>query len=530
MTVPPVTTDLPDSIQSSGREDWSNAGISSGPADPSSAARSSRDVDAPASAARMPVLAIAGRPNVGKSTLVNRIVGRRAAVVEARPGVTRDRLELDAQWTGHHFTVIDTGGWTTGGDELDGKVSVQAERAIAAADVVLLVVDVTVGVTEDDLAVARRLRRLAGRVIVVANKADNDRRELDAWEFVQLGFGDPVPVSALHGRGTGELLDMVVEALLAVPAVPVSGVDSGPLGEDGPLGRGRRDTGEASPDATVAADEASEGSSADDATEQNDLTSVKCPAVALVGRPNVGKSTLFNRIIGEDRSVVHDLPGTTRDAIDTVIDTDDGPVKFVDTAGIRRRSHSEEGTEFYAMVRALQAVDRADLAILVIDATVGVTHQDQRLAERIGASGSPVVVVLNKWEIVDRDDRVEAIEAVADRLAFLGDVPVLKVSARTGLGVHRLLPALRVAVEAYRRRIPTGELNRALRSIQQAHPAPGARIRYGVQATAEPPTFTLFCSRRLPAPYLRYVERKLREQFGIGPTPITFRIRVGSRG
>jgi GTP-binding protein len=251
--------------------------------------------------------------------------------------------------------------------------------------------------------------------------------------------------------------------------------------------------------------------------------------VALDGRPNVGKSTLFNRLIGEERSVVHDLPGTTRDAIDTVVETPDGPVTFVDTAGIRRRSKSEEGTEFYAMVRALQAVDRADVALLVIDATVGVTHQDQRLAERIGASGSPVVVVLNKWEIIATDDRPGILAGVADRLAFLGDVPVLKISARTGLGVHKVLPALRRAVEAYHQRIPTGELNRALRVIQQAHPAPGARIRYGVQATAEPPTFTLFCTRRLPAPYLRYVERKLREQFGIGPTPITFRVRVGGR-
>lgn len=480
----------------------------------------------------LPILAVAGRPNVGKSTLVNRIVGRRAAVVEERPGVTRDRLELDAQWCGVAFTVVDTGGWTPSGDDLDSKVSAQAERAVAGADVVLLVVDVTVGVTEDDLAAARRLRRLAGTVMVVVNKVDNERREADAWEFVQLGLGDPVPVSALHGRGTGDLLDTAVAALQrSRQDVLASGATD--------TGKARRSQDKAITDTGTGADAGTDASA--DADRRTDAdgrlfdggrvdNATNCPAVALVGRPNVGKSTLFNRLIGEDRSVVHDLPGTTRDAIDTVVETDDGPIRFVDTAGIRRRSHAEEGTEFYAMVRALQAVDRADIAILVIDATVGVTHQDQRLAERIGASGSPVVVVLNKWEIVDTDDRVDTVANVADRLAFLGDVPVLKVSARTGLGVHKLLPALRRAVEAYQRRIPTGELNRALRSIQQAHPAPGARIRYGVQATSEPPTFTLFCSRRLPAPYLRYVERRLREEFGIGPTPITFRIRVGNRG
>jgi GTP-binding protein len=499
--------------------------------------------------ARKPVVAVAGRPNVGKSTLVNRIVGRRAAVVQERPGVTRDRLELDAQWNGVGFTVVDTGGWTTSDDDLDGKVSAQAERAAAAADLVLLVVDTAVGVTEEDLAVARRLRRIAPRVMVVANKADNERRELDAWAFVQLGLGDPVAVSALHGRGSGDLLDAVIDAAVAAVAAvapaapPAPGAPDAPDAPDAPApARLASHEGSLGSDPERAVDEAGcddagqgvdqlAGGPGDGGGARGDVhRGDECPAVALVGRPNVGKSTLFNRIIGEDRSVVHDLPGTTRDAIDTVVDTAAGPIRFVDTAGIRRRSHVEEGTEFYAMVRALQAVDRADIAVLVIDATIGVTHQDQRLAERIGASGSPVVVVLNKWEVVDRDDRPEVVADVEDRLAFLGDVPVLKVSALTGLGVHKLLPALRSAEQAYRKRVPTGELNRVLRAIQRAHPAPGARIRYGVQATAEPPTFTLFCNRRLPAPYLRYVERRLREELEIGPTPITFRIRVGSRG
>jgi GTP-binding protein len=447
---------------------------------------------APASpAARRPAVVVAGRPNVGKSTLVNRILGRRVAVVEERPGVTRDRLALEAEWNGCPFTVVDTGGWTERGDELDAKVTAQSDRAIAGADLVLLVVDVTVGVTTEDEEVARRVRRGGRPVLLVVNKVDNDLREADAWEMLSLGLGEPYTVSALHGRGTGDLLDEVVRRL------PPPGAQGG-------------DVVEPEPEADVAG------------TPAGDVLSV-----ALVGRPNVGKSTLFNRLIGEDRAVVHDQPGTTRDAVDTVLDTDDGPIRFVDTAGMRRPSRTERGTEYFAVVRALAALDTADVALLVIDATEGVTHQDQRLAERIGASGSPVVVVLNKWELLDTADRTPLLEDLGDRLAFLGDAPVLKVSAKTGLGVHRVLPALRTAVEAYHQRIPTGELNRALRAIQAEHAAPRVRIRYGVQGATDPPTFTLFATGRLPATYLRFVERKLRDHFGIGPTPIKLRVRLG---
>jgi GTP-binding protein len=430
---------------------------------------------------------IAGRPNVGKSTLVNRFVGRRAAVVQEKPGVTRDRLELEAEWNGRPFVVVDTGGWLGRGDTLDAQVTAQAERAVASASLVLLVVDVAVGVTVEDEDVARVLTRSGRPVLLVANKVDNDRREADAWELMSLGLGDPWMVSALHGRGTGDLLDEVVRLL---PTAPDDSIHSEPPG-DTELG------------AAVI-------------------------RVAIVGRPNVGKSTLFNRLLGEERSVVHDLPGTTRDAIDTQIDTAEGPIRFIDTAGMRRKSRTEDGTEFYAMVRALQALDHADVVLLVIDATDGVTHQDQRLAERIGASGSPVVIVLNKWELLGTEDRRDVTEAVEDRLAFLGDSPVMKVSAQRGTGVHKILPALGRAVEAYHHRIPTSELNRAIRSIQSAHASPGARIKYAVQGAIDPPTFTLFTTRRLPAPYLRYVERKLREQFGIGPTPVKFRVRIGS--
>ncbi|HXW33202.1 MAG TPA: ribosome biogenesis GTPase Der [Acidimicrobiales bacterium] len=440
----------------------------------------------------LPTVVIAGRPNVGKSTLVNRFVGRRAAVVEEKPGVTRDRVELEAEWNGKHFTVVDTGGWLGRGDTLDAKVAHQAELAFARAAVVLFVVDTSVGITTEDEEVARLLQRADSPVLVVANKVDNERRELDAWQFVSLGLGDPWPVSALHGRGTGDLLDKLVGLL---ESSNLAGADAG--------------------SSEIVADESVETS-----------VEERAPRVALVGRPNVGKSTLFNRLLGEERSVVHDLPGTTRDAVDTLVETPEGPVRFIDTAGMRRRSRTEPGTEYFAVIRALEAIDRADVVLLIIDATIGVTHQDQRLAERIGQSGSPVVIVLNKWDIVDKEERSEVLDDVEDRLAFLGDSPVLKLSAQTGLGVHKLLPAVRRAMEAYGRRIPTSQLNRVVQALQGAHPPPSGRIRYAVQGAVDPPTFTLFATRRLPQTYLRYVERKLREEFDIGPTPIKLRIRL----
>jgi GTPase len=321
--------------------------------------------------------------------------------------------------------------------------------------------------------------------LLVANKVDDTNRETAAWDLVSLGMGDPWPVSALHGRGTGDLLDEVVRLL---------------------------------PEAD-GSDEAD-----DDTASQPDV-----PRIALVGRPNAGKSTLFNRLVGEERSIVHDLPGTTRDAIDTVIETADGSFCFVDTAGMRRPSRTDQGTEHHAVLRALDALDRADIALLVIDATVGATHQDQRLAERVGAAGCPAVVVLNKWDLVATDERQDVLAGVGDRLAFLGTAPVLRISAKTGRNVHKVLPAVREAVDAYHTRIPTGALNRALRDLQMRHPAPGARIRYGVQGASDPPTFTLFASARMPADYLRYVEHQLREHFDLGPTPVKLRVRIGGR-
>ncbi|MGH9028290.1 MAG: ribosome biogenesis GTPase Der [Acidimicrobiales bacterium] len=449
---------------------------------------------------RLPLVVVAGRPNVGKSTLFNRVVGRRAAVVEELPGVTRDVLRHEAEWNGRTFEIADTGGWKGSGDALDSKVAEKARHAIEAADLVLVVVDVTVGPTTEDEDVARIVKRAKIPSMLVANKVDNTRREAEAWELVALGLGDPHMVSALHGRRTGELLDEVVRRL-------------GPWSADGEPG-----------------DTESPGARSPRATDDDHLgadQNVSCPRVAIVGRPNVGKSTLFNRLVGEQRSVVHDVPGTTRDSVDTLLETADGPLRFVDTAGMRRHSRSASGTEYYAMVRALQAIDDADVVLLVVDAIEGVTHQDQRLAERIGASGSPVVLVLNKWERVPTGSRPQVTADLEDRLAFLGDAPVLKISAMTGLGVHRIHAALRRAVDAYNRRVPTGELNRVIAAIQSAHAAPGARIRFAVQGATEPPTFTLFATRRIPATYLRYVERRLREEFDLGPTPLKLRVRLG---
>lgn len=439
---------------------------------------------------RLPLVVVAGRPNVGKSSLVNRMVGWRAAVVEEEDGVTRDRNVLTAEWAGVPFSVMDTGGWLAGGDALHAKVSAQVERALEEADAVLMVVDVSTGVTTEDLAAVKVIRRAGPPVLLVANKVDDERREAASWDFVSLGVGDPYPVSALHGRGTGDLLDAVVDLL------PV------------PDGRG-----------------GDEHDSAESEREDGPGT----PRVAIVGRPNVGKSTLFNRLLGEERSVVHDMPGTTRDAIDTVVETPDGPVCFVDTAGLRRPSKTDRGTEQHTTLRALRALEQADLAVLVIDATVGASHQDQRLAERIGVSGSPAVVVLNKWDLVATEDRDDVLAGVGDRLAFLGAAPVLRVSALSGKGVARILPALRGAIEAYHRRVPTGRLNRTVQELQGRQPAPRARIRYVVQGAADPPTFTLFTNGRLPQTYLRYIERGLREKFDLGATPLKLRVRVGGK-
>jgi GTP-binding protein len=460
-----------------------------------------------------PVVAVVGRPNVGKSTLVNRIVGRRETIVEESPGVTRDRKTLDAEWAGREFTLVDTGGWQIGGLSLDKLVSAQAERAVREADAVIFVVDVTVGPTQEDTEVGRLLVRTGRPVVLAVNKVDSEARQADIWEFMSLGFTAPWPVSALHGRGTGDLLDALVDQLPAEADDEVA-QEGGVVGAGG-LVVGEGEGGEAGGapgrlfPGTAGRDGAAEPIS-----------------VAIVGRPNVGKSTLFNRLIGDERAIVHDMPGTTRDTIDTLVETEDGPVRFIDTAGMRRHARDAEGAEYYSMVRALRAIDLATLALLVIDAGEGVTRQDQRLAERVDAAGNPIVVVLNKWDLLDNEakDRVRA--QVADMLGFVSYAPAMEISAKTGRGAHRLYPALVNAVEAYRKRVPTASLNRALAAAQAAQPAPhGARVLYATQGATDPPTFTLFTSKQLPPSYLRYLERSIREHFGFGPTPLKLRAR-----
>lgn len=443
----------------------------------------------------LPTVAIVGRPNVGKSTLMNRILGRREAIVAEQPGVTRDRKEMPASWQGREFTVVDTGGWLPQGAgdnaSMDAKVSAQSERSMEDADVVVMVVDSQAGITGDDEGVAGRLRGRSGPVLVAVNKVDDEVHENLIWEFIGLGLGDPFPVSALHGRGVGDLLDAVMAEL---------------------------------PERLAEGAEAGAGTGAETATESN--ADAHMVSVSIVGRPNAGKSTLFNRLIGDDRSVVHDQPGTTRDAIDTVVETELGLIRFVDTAGMRRRARINQATEYYSLLRALAAVDRSDIALLVIDATVGVTHQDQRLAERIDGAGCPIVVLLNKWDLLDTEARETIALDIDHRLHFLGDAAVLRVSALSGKGLNRLLPELRGVIAEYRRRIPTQAVNRVLRDAQAAHPAPdGARVLYATQGAADPPTFTLFANRTLPRTYLRYLERRFREAFDLGSVPVKLRVR-----
>ncbi|MBP7930053.1 MAG: ribosome biogenesis GTPase Der [Acidimicrobiia bacterium] len=430
------------------------------------------------------MVVVVGRPNVGKSTLVNRIVGKRAAIVEEEPGVTRDRKILSAEWIGRTFDIMDTGGWIDDDQPLIRQVSDQAERGMAQGDLILMVVDGTVGVTDEDRAVAKLVQRSNLPALLVVNKIDNETRELDIWEFAALGLSDPVGVSAIHGRLTGDLMDMIVERL--------------PEEEE----------------EEVVEDEGDEAFS-----------------VAIVGRPNVGKSTLFNRLVGDERSVTHDMPGTTRDAIDTVVETEHGKIRFVDTAGMRRKSRIDEGVEYFGLVRALQAIDRADAALFVIDATEGVTHQDQRLAERVDAAGCAMVIIANKWDLLTTEQKLDVRKQIERELSFCSYAPLLSISALTGAQVGRILPTLRDARHEYERRIPTGALNEVLNKAQAHHPPPidrghRPRILYATQGATDPPTITLFTSRRLPKQYLRYLERSIREAFDIGATPIKLRVRV----
>ena len=428
-----------------------------------------------------PVVAVVGRPNVGKSTLVNRILGRREAVVQDVPGVTRDRVSYDALWTGRRFVVQDTGGWEPDAKGLQQLVAEQASVAMRTADAVILVVDAVVGATAGDEAAARILRRSGKPVFLAANKVDSEKGESDAAALWSLGIGEPYAISAMHGRGVGDLLDAVVGAL---PQVAESTSAAG-----GP----RR--------------------------------------VALVGKPNVGKSSLLNRLAGDQRSVVHEVAGTTVDPVDSLIEMDGKVWRFVDTAGLRRKVGQASGHEYYASVRTHGAIDAAEVVIVLIDASVPLTEQDQRVLSMVIEAGRALVLAFNKWDLIDEDRRYLLDREIDRELAQLGWAERINISAKTGRAVQKLVPVLESALESWDTRIGTGQLNSWIKEVVAATPPPvrggkQPRILFATQATARPPTFVLFTSGFLEAGYRRFLERRLRETFGFEGSPIRINVRV----
>ena len=428
-----------------------------------------------------PVLAVVGRPNVGKSTLVNRIIGRREAVVEDVPGVTRDRISYDAIWNGRAFTVVDTGGWDPDAKGLAERIRAQAEIAVGLADAVLFVVDATVGITDADESVVRILRKSQKPVILAANKVDDARTEAEAYGLWNLGLGEPYPVSALHGRGSGDMLDAILAALPEAPQETFGGV-GGP----------RR--------------------------------------VAIVGKPNVGKSSLLNKLAGEERAVVDNVAGTTVDPVDELVELGGRTWRFIDTAGIRKRVKEASGHEYYASLRTSTAIDRAEVAVLVLDGSQSVSEQDVRILQTVRESGRALVIAFNKWDLVDEERRYYLDREIERDLVQVQWAPRINVTARTGWHVDRLVPALDKALDGWETRVPTGTLNTFLGRLIAEHPHPvrggkQPKILFGTQHSTSPPTFVLFTSGKLEASYERYIERRLREQFGFVGTPIVINQR-----
>jgi GTP-binding protein len=494
--------------------------------------------------AGLPVVAVVGRPNVGKSTLFNRILGSRTAIVEDRARTTRDRLYGDAEWNGRRFVLVDTGGLEIEpGDVIEAKVQEQARLAIAEADVIVFVVDAAVGLTPADQETADLLRRAQAPVLVAVNKADNERRELEGAEFYALGWDDTYPISAAHGRGTADLLDAIVWALppetadeLArkerereadewardMAAGRLASYPTGEVGEDGD-----EDEDEGGTDTLTGAAEARRWDAAIAAEAD------RAPAaIAFVGRPNVGKSSLLNSLLGEDRTIVSEIPGTTRDAIDTRLAWGRSEVVLIDTAGIRRRGKVASGpaAERYSTLRALKAIGRADVAVLVIDAVDGLTAQDAHVAGYVVEEGKGLVVAVNKWDLVaEKTDKTfdQYVEWIRHEAPFLDLAPVVSVSAKTG---QRVSKVLEMAVDVWgerRRRVPTGELNRLLAAAAERQQPPMVKGRrpkifYGTQAAVAPPTFVFFANDAgsVHFSYRRYLENRLRDEFGFLGTPI----------
>jgi GTP-binding protein len=423
-----------------------------------------------------PVLAVVGRPNVGKSTLVNRIIGRREAVVEDRPGVTRDRVSYDANWNGRAFTVVDTGGWDPDARGLAERIAAQAEVAVTLADAVLFVVDATVGITDSDEAVVRILRKSGKPVVLAANKVDDMRTEAEAYGLWNLGLGEPFAVSALHGRGSGDMLDAILAAL---PETPMESFEE--------VGGPRR--------------------------------------IAIVGKPNVGKSSLLNMLAKEDRVVVDNAAGTTVDPVDELIELGDRTWRFIDTAGIRKRVNQASGHEYYASLRTSTAIDRAEVAVLVLDASETVSEQDMRIIQTIRDAGRAMIIAFNKWDLVDEERRYYLEREIERDLVQVRWAPRINFTARTGWHVDRLVPAIEKALEGWETRIGTGALNTFLGRLVAEHPHPvrsgkQPKILFATQPSTSPPTFVLFTSGKLDAAYERFIERRLREEFGFVGTPI----------
>ena len=429
-----------------------------------------------------PVLAIVGRPNVGKSALVNRILGRREAVVEDKPGITRDRVSYKAEWNDRDITLVDTGGWEIDAKGLDLSVAEQAEVAVELSDAVLFVVDAMVGPTASDERVVSMLRASGKPVFLVANKIDDAHLEPEAASLWSLGLGEPYPVSALHGRGVADLLDAVIKELPKKSAI-ASDEFSGP----------RR--------------------------------------VALIGRPNVGKSSLLNKATGTNRAVVSDVAGTTRDPIDEQVEIAGKIWRFVDTAGIRRRMHRQQGADFYASLRTAAALERAEVAVVLFDVSESISEADVRIVQLALDSGRALILAFNKWDVLDDERRIYLEKEIDSDLAHVDWAPRVNLSALTGRHLEKLVPALEVALESWDKRIPTGKLNAFLSELQASNPHPirggkQPRILFGTQAASRPPKFVLFATGFIEAGYRRFIIRKLRETYGFEGSPIEIGVRV----
>ena len=429
-------------------------------------------------------VAIVGRPNVGKSTLVNRFLGRREAVVEDFPGVTRDRISYIADWGGQRFWVQDTGGWDPNVKGIHGAIARQAETAMETADVIVMVVDTKVGITETDAVMARKLHGASVPVILVANKFDSDMQYADMAEFYALGLGDPWPVSAQHGRGGADVLDEILRSFPDQPRQP--SITEGP----------RR--------------------------------------VALVGKPNVGKSSLLNKIAGEERSVVDDVAGTTVDPVDSLVQLDGHLWKFIDTAGLRKKVKNAQGHEYYASLRTRGVIDAAEVCLFMIDSSEPVSEQDQRVLSMILDAGKALVLVFNKWDLMTEDRRWELERDIEQQLAHIPWVRRVNISAKTGRALQKLEPYMEEALENWDKRITTGQLNTWLRATMAQNPPPmkGGRIPrvlFATQASTQPPVIVLFTTGFLDAGYRRYLERKFREAFGFEGTPVRIAVRVRER-